>query len=98
MSRCIVCIENEKLRLPITPNDTAWCEDGRVFVSFKDSDFVCLVGTIQHPVISGHRPIHILFSPNPYEFVAEVDVTRPTCLLCRGRGIVDGIKCKQCKK
>lgn len=98
MVRCRVLVQADNHRIPITPDDDCWSVDGRVYVKFQELNDETLIGTVDGDIVlSGRKEMSILYVPNAYEFIVDVDTTNQNCLLCKGQGFVNGVSCGQCE-
>ena len=57
-------------RVPLTPLDDCWAEDGRVYVRFAGSNAPRSVGTLSNLSLTGYVRLKILASA-PYEIPVE---------------------------
>lgn len=72
MTRAYIIIQDG--RVPLTPLDECWSEDGHVYVRFaqsKNEDAV-LVGTLSNPALVGRRNVTVIV-PHPQEVLVDVD-------------------------
>jgi hypothetical protein len=84
----------EDSRIPITPLDKCFSNDGRVYVIFFETQLTRLIGTIDAN-IPGLVPLRIVHG-NFYEFTVDAPTVKSACLLCKGLGYVQREACQSC--
>ena len=81
MSRAKIILDEGSITIPITPIDSAWSEDGRVFVKYKDTDFKIPPQVVGHVYsdtqidLEGRHTLTILSSGDGYTIPVRVQST-----------------------